>query len=609
MNPYLELVKHSRYFYNKLTWRFALIFILAIFSVVAESFGFLVLLPFLESLDSRLQSKEILEEPTLGFAGSNFLPLDDGSFSLEVLLLLITGAFVTKGILGFGAIAYGVMLRGVLLRELRMKIFDGYCEMTHGYFLSKDSGHFINIINAQVSGWVGAFTNLVACGVQLVSLFVYISVALLVAYEFGLFAIAYGCLLFVVFKWSSAYVRDLSRKASSENGRFTQHMVQILHAFKYLAATAQMLPLRHSVDESVERITKYQVGAGLTKGLTDSLREPLSVIAVLSIVAFQVLYLDSTLQPILVAILLFYRALNTVMLFQSSFQAFLGGIGSIESVESELEALAMNREMRGDIRLLGFTKQIVLENVTVRYPDQQSVAIDRVSLSIPAKSMVAFIGESGAGKSTLADVITGRLIPNEGVVSIDDKPLCDIDMQSWRNQIGYVSQETIVFDDTIENNISMWGQHADDDQALTERVIRAAKQSFLHDYIINLPQGYKTLVGERGMRLSGGQRQRLFIARELFRSPNLLILDEATSALDSESEKIIQKNIDSLKGQISVIAIAHRLSTIKNADIIFVLSQGRVVEEGSFIELTADPNSRLNRLLRLQSLINDTSKI
>ncbi|MEL0215170.1 MAG: ATP-binding cassette domain-containing protein, partial [Burkholderiaceae bacterium] len=237
--------------------------------------------------------------------------------------------------------------------------------------------------------------------------------------------------------------------------------------------------------------------------------------------------------------------------------------------------------------------------VKFRYSDQHTAAIDRVSLSIPAKSMVAFIGESGAGKSTLADVITGRLTPNEGEVSIDDKPLGDVDMQSWRKQIGYVSQETIVFDDTIENNISMWGQQVDDDQALTERVIRAAKQSFLHDYIINLPQGYKTLVGERGMRLSGGQRQRLFIARELFRSPNLLILDEATSALDSESERVIQKNIDNLKGQISVIVIAHRLSTIKNADLILVMEEGNIVEQGTHKQLI-DSNGHYAKLYNAQ---------
>ena len=159
-----------------------------------------------------------------------------------------------------------------------------------------------------------------------------------------------------------------------------------------------------------------------------------------------------------------------------------------------------------------------------------------------------------------------------------------------------------MFDDSIANNICMWKGDPNRDQALMQRVREAARQAHIAHFIEELPQGYATLVGDRGVRLSGGQRQRLFIARELFRKPNLLILDEATSALDTESERYIQQSIDALRGQITVVMIAHRLSTIRNVDHVFVFDKGRLIEEGSYDRLRDAEDSRFGRLVAMQSL-------
>jgi len=206
----------------------------------------------------------------------------------------------------------------------------------------------------------------------------------------------------------------------------------------------------------------------------------------------------------------------------------------------------------------GLDEGIELRNVHFAYNDADGDVLRDVSVDVPAHQTVALVGESGAGKSTLVDMMTLLLKPREGEVMIDGVPHDEIDLNSWRDQIGYVSQETVVFDDTVANNISLWRGDIDDDPALRERVIHAAERAHADNFIRDLPDGYQTVVGDRGVRLSGGQRQRLFVARELFKQPNLLLLDEATSDLDTASEQHIQDSIDALKGETTVVIIAHR---------------------------------------------------
>jgi ABC-type multidrug transport system fused ATPase/permease subunit len=228
--------------------------------------------------------------------------------------------------------------------------------------------------------------------------------------------------------------------------------------------------------------------------------------------------------------------------------------------------------------------------------------LHEVALSIPARSTVALVGPSGAGKSTLVDLLCLLLRPRSGQLLIDGVPAEELNVASWRRQIGYVSQETVVFDDTIANNICLWKGDVGGDPELFEHIREAARRAHIDDFVETLPDGYQTRVGDRGVRLSGGQRQRLFIARELFKNPQLLILDEATSALDSESERAIRASIDALRGRMTVVIIAHRLSTIRNVDRVYVLERGRVVEQGTYAELRNAEGSRFETMVELQSL-------
>ncbi|HMO20988.1 MAG TPA: ATP-binding cassette domain-containing protein, partial [Candidatus Melainabacteria bacterium] len=233
-------------------------------------------------------------------------------------------------------------------------------------------------------------------------------------------------------------------------------------------------------------------------------------------------------------------------------------------------------------------------HVSFIYPGHESLALDDINLEVPAGKMFALVGLSGSGKSTIANLVPRFYDPTAGAILIDDKPIPDYDIQSLRSQIALVTQDNFLFSTTVEENIRLGNVDAS-----FEQVVEAAKAVYCHDFVERLPQGYKTYIGERGMRLSGGQQQRLAIARAILKDAPILILDEATSSLDNESEAMVQKALNNLMNGRTVIVIAHRLSTIRHADRIIVLEKGRIVEYGSHDQLLSQDNA-YSRLLRAQ---------
>jgi len=218
--------------------------------------------------------------------------------------------------------------------------------------------------------------------------------------------------------------------------------------------------------------------------------------------------------------------------------------------------------------------------VTLQYSPELQPALRNLNLDIPRGSTVALVGSSGAGKSSIADILVGLYDATEGQILIDGRPLPDFDLISWQQHLGVVSQDTFLFNATIAENIS----HGTPDSTRAQ-IIEAAEKAQAAGFISDLPDGYDTLIGERGYILSGGQRQRLSLARAILRDPELLILDEATSALDTQSERLVQQAIDQFERQHTVLVIAHRLSTIVKADLICVLEKGQIVEQGNHQEL------------------------
>lgn len=240
-------------------------------------------------------------------------------------------------------------------------------------------------------------------------------------------------------------------------------------------------------------------------------------------------------------------------------------------------------------------REVVIKEATFAYPNHAPV-LTGINVTIPKGNMVAFVGSSGAGKSTLIDIIMGFNQPCRGEVLIDGMSLNRIDIVAYRRRIGYVPQDSLLFNMSINDNL-LWAKS----DASRDEIHSACKLANAHEFIRDLPQKYDTIVGDRGVRLSGGQVQRIALARAVLRNPEILILDEATSSLDTQSERLIQQAVENISKATTVIAIAHRLSTIVNADYIYLLEMGRVVEEGSYLELT-QKNGKFKQMAKLQIL-------
>ena len=597
INPLIAIPKYLKIYQKYLGRKLYLVFFLTVLSGLSEGFGILMILPLISTFKSS----------TVGFGEGignkiissvfQFLRFNNSDTSIFVFIII---GFFGKGALLFLAYSLKGNLKGIFIRNLKLNFYKGVSNMTYKYYLQNDTGKFTNLINEQINRSSIAFNNLMLLIVKIVNSFVYLFLALFVSFEFGFSALLIALITLTLFQKLSTYVRKLSQRTAEENGKLSKRIIEVFQSFKYLKATNTIKFLNKQIFESINILSKIEKRNGIAIAFTSSVREPFLIICIMMLLYYQVIISKNSIAPSLVSIALFYRALNGLLGFQGNFQNLLEYVGSLEIVDNEYKFLQENIEKTGRSETY-FKKNIKFENVSFSYDGNNNYVLKNINLNLSSLSTVALVGSSGAGKSTFVDLLSYILKPQKGNILIDNQNIKNIDLNKWRSQIAYVSQDTAIFDETILFNICM-RESLINKEFLKKEVIKAAKQAHIHEFIITLPNGYNTIVGERGIRLSGGQKQRLFIARELYRKPKILILDEATSALDTKSEKYIKDSIDLLKGKMTVVIIAHRLSTIKDVDYLYILNKGEIIEKGTYKFLKADKKSHFSKLISLQQL-------
>lgn len=381
-----------------------------------------------------------------------------------------------------------------------------------------------------------------------------------------------------------------------------------VESVKYITQSIQALRLLHTfgtqphtltgANQLLGKIEKQLKKRAVVFFLPEPILETLPMVALGILAGSAVLFEGgtATILPLLLTFLLALQRLSGRLKGTSTAITFLvDNSARMVRLETILDQRDKVFEHSGTEPFTGLREDIEFKSVSLSYSNDDNFALKNLTFTLPRKKVTALVGESGAGKSSIVDLFIGLYQPTAGHILVNGRPLADYRLEDWRRDIGVVSQDTFIFNDSILENLR-YGRPS----ATLDEVVEAAKAAQAHTFILALPDGYETVVGERGYKLSGGQRQRLALARALIKEPEILILDEATSALDSESEKLIQQALEQFQKERTVIVIAHRLSTIAEADQILVLERGEVVEHGTHKSLL-HKGERYARYWKLQS--------
>jgi subfamily B ATP-binding cassette protein MsbA len=502
---------------------------------------------------------------------------DRSAMVLRVSILLFL-LYLAKNLFTFAQGAFTAILEQKVIYDIRQNLFMAIQDMPLRYFSQERTGYLMSRVIIDVDMMRGA---LVGCASQILSNSIMVVLALVLVLWWS-WQLSLATLIIVppnilLMGYLSKKMRKGSHRTQESMGALATVLQETIAGIRIVKAFTMERAERLRYGKENRRYYKAYTKMKVLEALSSPVSEILGITTAVVILAFGGhLVLSGRLRPdLLVAFL-------GVMLW------VIGPIKNLIKVNSTLQqSLAAARRVflildaekeeanEGGIRTVdGLRERIVFEQVSFDYRDDVAVLRD-ISLTIPAGTTLGIVGPSGAGKSTLVDLIPRFYHPTSGRITLDGIDLEDIYLPTLRSMVGVVTQEVILFNDTIAANISYGSPNAS-----REKIIEAARTANAHDFISDFPEGYDTTVGERGTQLSGGQRQRIAIARAILRDPPILIFDEATSSLDTESEKLVQEAIERLVKGRTTIVIAHRLSTLVRADRIVVLQDGRIVEEG-----------------------------
>ena len=517
---------------------------------------------------------------------------------MGIALIVMTG-LKTAGY--FASSAVMVPLRTGVVRDIRIEVYEKVLRLPLSFFSEERKGDII----ARMSADVNAVENSVTSSIDMliskpIAIFVCFATMLTVSWQLTLFVL----IVAPVAGWIMGTVsRKLKSQSTIVQTRWGDMLAQLdetlggLRIIKAFIAERKMLQRFVAINEEYRKNMNAMV---IRQNAAHPMSEFLGTVIIVIVLWFggSLILSESNLidaSTFIFYMVILYSIINPMKdLSKASYQIPVG-LASMDRIDFILKAENPIREPEHPQPMPSFEKEIELRDVTFRYDDSHDV-LKHVNLKVPKGKTIALVGQSGSGKSTLVDLVPRYHDVSDGAVFIDGKNIKDVSITDLRSLIGNVNQEAILFNDTFYNNITFGVENA-----TMEQVIEAAKIANAHDFIMESENGYDTMIGDRGGRLSGGQRQRVSIARAILKNPPILILDEATSALDTESERLVQEALEHLMKTRTTIAIAHRLSTIRNADEIYVLYDGEIVERGQHDELIAK-NGYYKRLYDMQQL-------
>ena len=526
--------------------------------------------------------------------------IDDGEINVLLFICLLSlSLFFFKNLFRYLASYVITFLRTGIVKDLRDKLYSKIVELPIAYFSEKRKGDII----ARMTSDVQEVENSILTSIETIvreplTVIISITIMLFMSLKLTLFVFILLPVSGFIISSISKKLKASSGKAQKETGNFLSFIEETLTGLRIIKGFNAENVIQEKFNNSTLSFRKLMTSVFHRQTLASPMSEFLgsaTIIAILWYGGAEVINKTSALDSskFLGYILLFYTVLNPIKLITTTFYNIQKGEASAERIMSVLNTENSIKDKLNAATQEGFTNKIEFKNISFKYKDDY--VLKDFSLTIHKGETVALVGQSGSGKSTLANLITRFYDVNKGDILIDDQNIKDVTKRSLRDLMGIVSQDSILFNDTIANNIKLGTQDATD-----AAVLEAAKIANADEFIQNLPEKYNTNIGDSGNTLSGGQKQRLSIARAVLKNPPIMILDEATSALDTESEQLVQIALEKMMQNRTSLVIAHRLSTIQKADTIVVLKKGKIVEQGKHEELLAKKGEYF-KLITMQS--------
>ena len=605
MNYFKRIFKYAKPFKKYI---FLNIFFNALYALFS-ALSFLSLMPMLEVLfgeNNKTYSKPEFNdiyslgnnlEGWLNYQVSNYAGQDPQKALIFVISAIII-LFFLKNFFNYLAMFFITFLRNGILTKLREDVYKKIIGMPISYFTNKKKGDVISRITADVLEIQHSFLSILELIVrEPLTIFFTISAMFLISFKLTAFVLIFIPLSGFIISLIGRSLKATSTLVQNEQAEFLSITEETLNGLKIIKSFVSELFFIEKFRKSNNRFYNLSNKLINRQNLASPLSEFLgiSVIGVLLWYGGKLVLIDQELNPaaFITYMGLAYGVLTPAKAISKASYSIKKGNAAAERVLEILDSENSIKQEANAEKKLDFKSNIKFENVSFKYENEK--IIDNINFEIKKGQTIALVGQSGSGKSTIANLIPRFYDVSEGKISIDGINIKKINKNNLRGLIGLVSQDSILFNDTIINNIKLSKSETELDDIINSATIANAD-----DFIKKFEKKYKTNVGDGGGKLSGGQKQRISIARAVFRNPPIMILDEATSSLDSESEKLVQQALEKLMKNRTSLVIAHRLSTIQKADLILVISEGQIIEKGTHNELI-DKNGTYSKLIKLQS--------
>lgn len=519
--------------------------------------------------------------------------------ALFFVIVLIISLFFLKNVFNYLAMRHITVLRNGVLKDLRNVLFKKIIELPISFYSEKRKGDVMARMLGDVGEVQTSFFSIFELVVRepLTILFTIITM-FYISVNLTLFVFIFIPISGFIISRIGKSLKGKSERAQMESGYFISILEETLSGLKVVKSYNAEDNFKTKFNNSVMRLLKLSNSIGNKNNLASPLSEFLGIItiAILLLYGGQMVLVSKTLEgaAFITYMALAYNILTPAKAISKASYQVKSGLAAAERVFAILEEKNEITSKADAIKKDTFTENVTIEHINFRYEEEN--VLKEFSLNVRKGQTVALVGQSGSGKSTIANLLTRFYDVNEGVIKIDGVNIKDMELESLRGLIGLVTQDSILFNDTIKENILLGKPNATDAE-----IIDALKIANAYEFVKDLPLGIYTNIGDSGNKLSGGQKQRLSIARAVLKNPPIMILDEATSALDTESEKLVQVALENMMQNRTSIVIAHRLSTIQKADVIVVMQKGRIVEQGTHEQLLAH-NGTYKKLVTMQSL-------